>query len=119
MSASVAASPPIHGDRAIWDVVVHLTQWIRDTRRWLLHGPPEPNWDAPWARRSAEPSEAAETAWQAAIDDLMAAHDEFVSTLREIPTARLKVPLNTAGPGTTVAPSAAGICCARFTCTSG
>jgi uncharacterized damage-inducible protein DinB len=73
IDASAAASRPIPKAHTIWEIVLHTTAWTREVasrvRGAAAKSPPE-DWPAP-------PFGGGEPAWNAAKDDLAAAHREI------------------------------------------
>jgi uncharacterized damage-inducible protein DinB len=83
--APTAAARPIPGGHTIWELVVHVTAWVREVARRLDGGvpwiPPEADWP--------EVKETGEAAWQAVVADLRTAHEELRAALARFPEERL------------------------------
>ncbi len=85
VDAAAAAAHPVAGLHSIWEIVLHLTGWVREVVRRLEGGRPQlpavgdwPAVDAPEAAR-----------WEAAKADLATAHDELRRAFAAFPEDRL------------------------------
>lgn len=85
VTAATAAARPIPGGHTIWEIVVHVTAWVREVARRLDGGvpwiPPEADWP--------EVKETDEAAWTAVVADVRTAHDELLAALARFPEERL------------------------------
>lgn len=86
VSAEQAAARPIPGAHTIWELVLHLTSWVREVRRRLEAGVTAEPADGDYPAPPARPSDAA---WEQARGALAAAHEELVRTLLTFPDGRL------------------------------
>jgi len=85
VDATRAAARPMPGAHTIWEIVLHLTGWAREVgRRVRGEAPGEPA-AGDWPKVTDTTPEA----WQAALDDLRAAHEELFGALASFPDARL------------------------------
>lgn len=80
VNAAAAASRPIPDAHSVWEIVLHMMAWTKETVRRLrgaAHGPP-PEGDWPMVGR-ADPA-----AWHEALADLRRAHEELACTLADL-----------------------------------
>ncbi len=87
-----ASARPVPGAHTVWEIVLHVTAWIRETTRRLRTGEarePEP---ADWP----DPGEPAEGSWAKALAELDAAHRELLEEVRRMPEERLGATLGDA-----------------------
>jgi len=85
VDARSAAHRPLGHAHTIWEIVLHMTGWVREVVRRLDGGapgvPPEGDWPAVGTGDAA--------AWEAAREDLTAAHRELLAALERFPATRL------------------------------
>lgn len=85
VEARAAALRPLARAHTIWEIVLHMTGWVREVVRRLDGGvpgvPPEGDWPAV-GTTDAE-------AWERAREDLTAAHRELLAALERFPATRL------------------------------
>lgn len=82
IDATTAAAHPIPGAHSIWELVLHMTGWVREAARRLEGNEPGEPECGDWP----EPGDTSARAWKAAVADLGAAHDELravVASLEE------------------------------------
>jgi heme-degrading monooxygenase HmoA/uncharacterized damage-inducible protein DinB len=93
VNAPIAMQRPIPGAHTIWEIVLHMTGWVREVVRRLDGAAPgvPPNGDWP-----AVESHSAD-AWERARADLGAAHQELLAALARFPEARLDETIAAAG----------------------
>ena len=79
--------PHVH---TIWELVLHMTAWKNEVRR-RLHGAPagSPE-EGDWPEVGAPTAER----WQAALEQLEAAHKALVSAVHHLPEPQLFEPTN-------------------------
>ncbi|WP_354582106.1 DinB family protein [Hymenobacter sp. UYP22] len=103
LSAAQAAAHPLAGAHSIWEIVLHLTTWLRVVRQRLathtLIGPTDAeNWPS-------LPTVPHDAAWQQALADLQAAHTELLAAVQaltdenllQLPTPSADYPAGTPG----------------------
>ena len=82
LPAAQAAAHPLPGAHSIWEIVLHLSTWLRVVRQRLathtLIGPTEAE---NWPPLPAHPDEAA---WQRALAELQAGHMELLAAVQEL-----------------------------------
>jgi uncharacterized damage-inducible protein DinB len=85
VDAARAAAKPIPGAHSIWELVVHVTAWVREVARRCDGGvpwiPPEADWPVV--------SDTSQAAWRVVMDDLRRAHVELDAALSRFPDERL------------------------------
>jgi uncharacterized damage-inducible protein DinB len=89
VDARTAASHPAPGAHSIWEVLLHITAWVRAVRSRLLGKVSELEGEADWPPVRS----ASEAAWQAAFEDLRQAQAELFATVREFSDADLAGPV--------------------------
>jgi uncharacterized damage-inducible protein DinB len=81
VDAARAMAKPIPGAHSIWELVAHVTAWVREVARRCDGGvpwiPPEADWPAV--------GDVSEASWQAVLVDLRHAHDELDAALSRFP----------------------------------
>jgi len=90
IDAARAAHTPIAGAHSIWELVLHVTGWKREVAR-RLGGAPA---GEPAAGDWPPVGEVTDARWQAALNDLAAAHEELVAATAALPESRLFEPTN-------------------------
>ena len=89
VSAETAASHPVGGVHSIWELLLHMTAWVRAVHS-RLHGQvTEISGDSDWP----PVRDNSEHAWKDAIADLWRAQSELVSTLDTFTDADLSGPV--------------------------
>lgn len=84
--ADHAVAHPVPGAHSIWELVLHLTAWTKETARRLAGGVPGMPEDGDWPRLPDDPSE---DAWRRARLALGDANVLLVETIRNTPPERL------------------------------
>lgn len=85
ISAREAAERPVSGAASIWEIVLHMTAWIREVHRRLLGGQPAEPDGGDWPHLSS----TTEAAWQDCLSSLTSAHDTLLTDLEELPEEKL------------------------------
>ena len=80
VDAKAAAARPIPGAHTIWELVLHVTAWTRETTRRVRGGPSGNPAEGDWP----EVTSTDRAAWEAALAGLRQAHEELQRTLLEI-----------------------------------
>jgi uncharacterized damage-inducible protein DinB len=88
--AAQAARKPIAGAHSIWELVLHVTGWKREVARRLGGAPAGEPASGDWP----PVGDATDARWQAALDDLGAAHRELIAATEALPDSRLFEPTN-------------------------
>jgi hypothetical protein len=91
VDAAAAAARPVPGAHSIWEIVLHLTGWVREVTRRLEGQAPQlpPGGDWPVV------ADTSPTAWESAVAALQAAHEDLGPVLLAFPEARLGDPVGT------------------------
>jgi uncharacterized damage-inducible protein DinB len=77
VDASQAAARPIKGAHSIWDLVLHMTAWVNETRRRLEGGPHGTPAEGDWPKLHSTTPEA----WADALARLRRAHEDLARTV--------------------------------------
>jgi uncharacterized damage-inducible protein DinB len=85
IGATAAAAYPIEGAHSIWELVLHMTSWTRETTRRVKGGGQSLPADGDYPL--VQDHSAA--AWDRAVSELRAAHEELASSLTQIDDAEL------------------------------
>jgi len=85
MSAADAAARPVKGAHSVWELVHHVTAWIRAGRTRVNGDICELQGETDWP----PVRETGEKAWNAARDDLRRAQAELIATLRTLADSKL------------------------------
>lgn len=85
LTAAEAAARPLPTAHTIWELVLHLTSWIREVERRLREG----DWRMPADGDWPEPPAATAENWTRAVAGLLDAHARLAETLARFPPARL------------------------------
>jgi uncharacterized damage-inducible protein DinB len=85
ISAAQAARRPISNAHTIWEILLHITVWVRIIGR-RLHGEaadatPEEDWPVV--------TDTSEEAWRRAVEACRAAHRDLAAAVRQLPESRL------------------------------
>jgi uncharacterized damage-inducible protein DinB len=86
-----AAARPIPNAHTIWELVLHLTSWVREVTRRLKHGDWREPADGDWP---AAPDPTAAN-WRATLARLQESHQALAAALETFPESRLDEPLGT------------------------
>jgi uncharacterized damage-inducible protein DinB len=85
VAVDTAFAHPIEGAHSIWEIVLHVSGWTREVAKRLRGGEPSTPVGGDWPA----PGDLTEERWEAARDELAAAHQELLSHLAAFPRARL------------------------------
>jgi uncharacterized damage-inducible protein DinB len=85
VDAAEAAAHPIAGAHSLWELVHHVTAWVRAVHMRVKGSVCELEGEADWP----PVREPGERAWTAAVDDLRRAQAELIATLRKLGDADL------------------------------
>jgi uncharacterized damage-inducible protein DinB len=85
VDASLATQRPVDGAHTIWEIVLHMTGWVREVVRRLGGAPPGVPPEGDWP--PVGPASA--DAWQRTRADLAAAHEELLAALARFSPAHL------------------------------
>lgn len=77
IDADTAAAHPITGVHSIWELVVHMTAWVNETKRRLEGAPHRPPAEGDWPAVRSTTREA----WADALAALRQAHEELARTI--------------------------------------
>jgi len=77
ISADTAAAHPIKGAHSIWELVLHMTAWVNETKRRLEGGPHREPAEGDWPAVRSTTNEA----WADACAALRSAHADLAQTL--------------------------------------
>ena len=94
VDAATAAAPPAVGAHSIWEIVLHLTGWVREVARRLEGRPAQLPEGGDWTAVG----DTSASAWEAARKALAEAHGELVGVLANLADSRLDEPLPTSSP---------------------
>jgi uncharacterized damage-inducible protein DinB len=89
VTAAEAAARPLPGAHTIWEIVLHMTGWMREVARRVRGGEPALPAQGDWPPAPAPDEEA----WRQAREDLAAAHRELLAALEGFPERRLDEPV--------------------------
>ena len=78
VTAREAAAHPVPGGHSIWEVVHHLTAWVRAVHSRVLGKVTELDGEADWP----PVRDTSESAWTAAFEDLRRSQSELIATLK-------------------------------------
>lgn len=92
LTAPQAAARPIPGAHSIWEIVLHMTGWVREVRRRLEQGKPRMPDDGDWP----DSPQATEGNWWQSLDELQTAHAELREALQQFPETKLTDNVGTA-----------------------
>jgi len=90
IDAASAARTPIAGAHSIWELVLHVTGWKREVARRLGGAPAGEPAHGDWP----PVGDVTGQRWQAALEDLDAAHRELLAAVGALPESRLFEPTN-------------------------
>src|SRR5678815_841892 len=85
VSAREAAAHPVAGGHSIWELVFHVTAWVRAVHSRVQGKATEPEGESNW------PSvrDTSEKAWTVALEDLRQSQSELIATLKTLSDADL------------------------------
>ena len=89
VTAADAAAHPVAGAHSIWELVHHVTAWVRAVHSRVLGRVTEPEGETDWP----PVSDTSEKAWSAAYEDLRRAQSDLLATLRTLSDADLDGPV--------------------------
>jgi uncharacterized damage-inducible protein DinB len=92
LSAQEAAARPVPGAHSIWEIILHMTAWVREVRRRLARGNPQVPEDGDWP----SPPQPTEGNWWQSLDELAGAHAELRDAVHGFPEQKLAEPVGTA-----------------------
>jgi uncharacterized damage-inducible protein DinB len=81
MTAAMAAKKPIAGAHSIWELVLHIEAWMKETTRTLGGGTyVSLTGDQDWPL----PGETTDSSWTAALESADASHGALIAAMSEI-----------------------------------
>jgi uncharacterized damage-inducible protein DinB len=86
IDAAAAAAHPVEGAHSMWELVLHMTAWVRETTRRVKGGAQ----GEPVAGDFPPVVDSGPSAWTRAIEELRDAHDELASALATIEDTTLE-----------------------------
>lgn len=89
VGAAAAAAHPVAGAHSIWEVVHHVTAWVRAVHARVLGNVAELEGEADWP----PVRDASAKAWTAAIEDLRRAQSDLIATLKTLSDGDLEAPV--------------------------
>jgi uncharacterized damage-inducible protein DinB len=89
VSAREAAAHPVPGGHSIWELLSHVTAWVRTVHSRVLGKVSEPEGDADWP----PVRDTSDTAWTAAVEDLHRSQSELIATLQTLKDDDLNAPV--------------------------
>jgi uncharacterized damage-inducible protein DinB len=89
VTAAQAMAHPIAGGHSIWELVHHVTAWVRAVHRRVLGEVCEPEGEADWP----PVGNTSDDAWTAAFEELRRSQAELIATLRTLSDADLDGPV--------------------------
>ncbi len=85
VTAETAVAHPLAGGHSIWELVLHMTGWVREVNRRLEKG----GWQEPANGDWPAPPETTAANWSKAVRALLQAHTDLRATLAGVSPARL------------------------------
>jgi uncharacterized damage-inducible protein DinB len=85
IDAEQAAAHPINGAHSIWELVLHMTAWVNETKRRLEGGPHRTPAEGDWPAVQSTTREA----WVDALARLRPAHEDLARTVEAAEDASL------------------------------
>jgi len=85
LTSQQAAARPIPNAHSIWEIILHMTSWVREVRRRLEQGNPHEPDDGDWPP-VPDPTEGN---WWQAMDELETAHADLREQLFRTPEKKL------------------------------
>jgi uncharacterized damage-inducible protein DinB len=89
VTAREAAARPVPSGHSIWELVYHVTAWVRAVHSRVLGNVTELEGDADWP----PVGDTSEHAWTTAFEDLRRAQSELLALLRTLSDADLSAPV--------------------------
>ncbi len=89
VTAAEAAAHPVPGAHSIWELVHHVTAWVRAVHSRVMGQVAELEGEADWP----PVHDTSAHAWTAALDDLQRTQSALVGTLRTLSDADLDAPV--------------------------
>jgi len=86
LTSQQAAARPIANAHSIWEIILHMTSWVREVRRRLEQGNPHEPDDGDWP----EVPEPTEGNWWQALDELETAHGDLREQLLRTPETKME-----------------------------
>ncbi len=93
VNAREAAAHPVPGGHSIWELVYHLTAWVRAVHSRVLGKVSELEGEADWP----PVRDTSENAWAAAFEDLRRSQSELIATLKTLRDFDLNAPVPNRG----------------------
>jgi uncharacterized damage-inducible protein DinB len=85
ITAQQAATRVVPNGHTIWELVLHMTAWKRETRKRLSGAPASEPEEGDWP----DAGEATPQRWTEALTRLTRAHEALVAAVRQLPESRL------------------------------
>jgi len=85
VSAREAAAHPVPGGHSIWELVYHVTAWVRAVHSRVQRRATEPEGESNWPAVR----DTSESAWTVALEDLRQSQLELIVTLKTLSDADL------------------------------
>jgi len=89
VNARQAAAHPVRGGHSIWELVYHVTAWVRAVHSRVLGKVSELEGEADWP----PVRDTSENAWTAAFEDLRRSQSELIATLKTLGDPDLNAPV--------------------------
>ena len=89
VTAREAATHPVPGGHSIWELVYHVTAWVRAVHSRMLGKVSELEGEADWP----PVRDTSENAWTAAFEDLRRSQSELIATLKTLSDVDLNAPV--------------------------
>jgi uncharacterized damage-inducible protein DinB len=89
LTAPEAAAHPVPGGHSIWELVYHVTAWVRAVHSRVLGKVSELEGEADWP----PVRDTTEIAWTAAFEDLRRSQSELIATLKTLSDVDLNAPV--------------------------
>ena len=89
VTAPEAAAHPVPGGHSIWELVYHVTAWVRAVHSRVLGKVSELEGEADWP----PVRDINENAWTAAFEDLRRSQSELIATLKTLTDVDLNAPV--------------------------
>jgi uncharacterized damage-inducible protein DinB len=89
ITATEAATHPMPGGHSIWELLHHVTAWVRAVHSRVLGKVTELEGEADWP----PVRDTSENAWTAAFEDLRRSQSELIATLKSLSDVDLNAPV--------------------------
>jgi uncharacterized damage-inducible protein DinB len=89
VNAREAAAHPVPGGHSIWELVYHVTAWVRAVHSRVLGKISELEGEADWP----PVRDTSENAWKDAFEDLRRSQSELIATLKTLSDGDLNAPV--------------------------